>query len=156
MKTKKLYIAGKIAPWREIFIAPEHRTNSFYKLDWAPGNHREYIHPDYLKWYAGPFHSKDQHLIIGELVHEEHTHQRNLQAIDNCDTLVAYITTKDCFGTIYEIGYAKAKGKQVVILFDSRLPKSFIEDMWFVTHGLNTRVIKEADLIKNILEFTID
>lgn len=43
------------------------------------------------------------------------TFDDNIKAIQDCDILVAFISEKDS-GTAFEIGYAKALGKQVVLL----------------------------------------
>lgn len=49
--------------------------------------------------------------------------------IDKADILFAYIDKNDCYGTIAEIGYAHAKGKDIVICFANETLK---ETMWFV------------------------
>lgn len=49
--------------------------------------------------------------------------------IDRAEILFAYIDCRDCYGTLAEIGYAHAKGKDIVIVFsDFELKK----EMWFV------------------------
>lgn len=58
-----------------------------------------------------------------------------MKAIENCDLFFAYLNTPDCFGTICEIGYARAKGKFIAVvvndtLFSSLQPIS-PDDMWF-------------------------
>lgn len=88
-------------------------------------------------------------------------HRMCLDGIRRCDVLYAWIDSKDCFGTISEIGYAAALGKRIwiayekemlsdmmrsniridcmvrpgngveVFLADRRLPT---HDMWFMSH----------------------
>lgn len=43
------------------------------------------------------------------------TYQNNIDLITKCDLVIANIASKDV-GTAYEIGYAKALGKQIVLL----------------------------------------
>lgn len=52
---------------------------------------------------------------------------RIFQAIDDCDLLFAWIDCLDCFGTLAEIGYARGKGKRIVIA----KPYNFnVFDLW--------------------------
>lgn len=48
--------------------------------------------------------------------------------IDRAEIVFAYIDAPDCYGTLAEIGYAHAKGKDIVIVFsDEKLRR----EMWF-------------------------
>jgi hypothetical protein len=49
-----------------------------------------------------------------------------LTAIDRCDLFFAWIDRPDCHGTLVELGYAKAKGKRIVVAREHDLP-----DLWF-------------------------
>ena len=49
--------------------------------------------------------------------------------IDKADILFAYIDKSDCYGTLAEIGYAHALGKDIVIVFANENLK---QEMWFV------------------------
>jgi nucleoside 2-deoxyribosyltransferase len=51
-------------------------------------------------------------------------------AIQECDMLFAYISTKDCYGTLVEIGYAKALNKPIYIAFDHDLFYD-LREFWF-------------------------
>lgn len=58
------------------------------------------------------------------------------EAIENADMLFAWIDSPDCYGTIYEIGFAKALGKVVVVATD----EAFLEtapsyQMWLCRSG---------------------
>lgn len=48
--------------------------------------------------------------------------------IDRADIVFAYIDHNDCYGTLAEIGYAHAKGKDIVIVFSNDALK---REMWF-------------------------
>jgi hypothetical protein len=50
-----------------------------------------------------------------------------LEAIDRADVVFAWITGKDCYGTLIELGYAVAREKEVFIAG----PRRF-RDLWFV------------------------
>ena len=49
--------------------------------------------------------------------------------IDRADIVFAYIDHNDCYGTLAEIGYAHAIGKDITIVFSNDRLKA---DMWFV------------------------
>jgi len=49
--------------------------------------------------------------------------------INRAEIVFAYICCKDCYGTIAEIGYAHAIGKDVIVIFSDTELK---EEMWFV------------------------
>lgn len=51
-----------------------------------------------------------------------------LDGIVLCDLFFAWIDASDCFGTIAELGYAKAQGKRIVV----GLSRPF-QDMWFAS-----------------------
>lgn len=48
--------------------------------------------------------------------------------------LFAYIDSSTCYGTLYEIGYAKAMGIQVAVMFANPDLK---RDMWFISESAN-------------------
>jgi hypothetical protein len=48
--------------------------------------------------------------------------------IDRAEIVFAYINKDDCYGTLAEIGYAHAQGKDIVIVFSSDELK---KEMWF-------------------------
>ncbi len=52
------------------------------------------------------------------------------QAIQESDLIFAWIDTLDCYGTIAEIGYAKALEKTIAVAFDSK-PTRY-DDLWFI------------------------
>lgn len=54
--------------------------------------------------------------------------QKCLAQIDSADVVFAWIESHDCYGTLAEIGYAKAKGKQVVVGVNEDLAGG---ELWF-------------------------
>lgn len=52
-----------------------------------------------------------------------------MKGIDACDMLFAYINTANCYGTLCEIGYARARNKFVAVVAAPGVEG--IDDMWF-------------------------
>jgi len=79
---------------------------------------------------------------VREGTKERKEHVKNIVAdmceysIKRCDMVFAWIETEDCFGTILEIGYAKALGKPIII----GGPKDF-DEMWLVYNWAKHKVI---------------
>lgn len=71
--------------------------------------------------------------------------QRCLHAIDSADLVFAWIDTLDCYGTLFELGYARALGKRLAVCFASgdfyrgtvetlaedSQPRDPLYDLWF-------------------------
>jgi len=74
--------------------------------------------------------------------------------IDRADIVFAYIDCEDCFGTLAEIGYAHAQGKDLLIKFAN---ENLRKEMWFAdkmqqrTGSVSDRWIKEQ-LLSRIRE----
>ncbi len=62
------------------------------------------------------------------------------RAISQSDFLFAWIDSMDCYGTIMEIGLAKAMNKPIAVAVDVRLP---VRELWLVLHG--TYMVKASD-----------
>ena len=129
-----LYLAGKIGKndWRHDLI-PNLRGHL-----WAAG---PIVKPTYQ--YVGPFfvacshgcaHRPNSHGVIGgEGCFESSMTQRwvisnNNAALAAADLVFAYITATDCHGTLFEIGYASALGKRIIVAF---APEIDAADFWF-------------------------
>jgi len=67
---------------------------------------------DFNNLVFSPFHDVGVNGTSEEIV------KQDLQAIQNCDAMLAIITGSDV-GTLFEIGYAKALGKKVVVLAEN-------------------------------------
>lgn len=121
-------------------------VNGYVKPEWpkAPNRHvlrlHDYVGPYRLthvrasesKWF-GDFHGsswKGQH---GQMDPEE---QQMIAdeceaALRRADLVFAYINRPDCFGTLVEIGLARAFGKYVYVVFEDGAEWSW-DDYWFV------------------------
>jgi prophage regulatory protein len=95
---------------------------------------------------CGPFFVNLEH-GQRESVHDEHREERlsaseryvfarSIWFVDKADVVFCYIDGDDAYGTILELGYAKAKGKLIflAVRFDSESnfePARFVRDAWF-------------------------
>ena len=69
--------------------------------------------------------------------------------IDNAEIVFAYIDCRDCYGTLGEIGYAHAKGKDIIILFKYEELK---KEMWFIDRmQRNTGIASHEWINKNLI-----
>ena len=67
------------------------------------------------------------------------TFQRSCDGIDKADIVFAWIEDHECYGTLAEIGYAKAKGKIVCIAHPPTIDPS--GEMWFAFISADFEVI---------------
>ena len=68
--------------------------------------------------------------------------------IDRAEIVFAYIDQNDCYGTLAEIGYAHAKGKEIIIVFDNPDLK---REMWFADKmQRNTGIASHGWVTKNL------
>ena len=54
-----------------------------------------------------------------------------MNQIKKSDIIFAYINDDTCYGTLYEIGYAAALNKPILLLFDSNKRRN---NMWFIAN----------------------
>lgn len=100
------------------------------------------LHTDEWAGCMGSFFTRDEVLGICK------------KQIDRAEIVFAYINQRDCYGTLAEVGYAHAKGKDVVIVFSDDKLK---EEMWFVdkmqlhTGNISNRWINQQ-LLSRIME----
>jgi hypothetical protein len=73
--------------------------------------------------------------------------------IDKAEIVFAYINSHDCYGTIAEIGYAYASGKDIFILFNDL---DVVDDMWFVSYMQRNTGIASDEWIKTQLTSLYD
>lgn len=116
------------------------------------GKH-DYVGPYFITCDHGCFHGRDSHGSVAEFGHgvrmelkddlrRNSVRQRCLEVIHNADLVFAWIYNKTCYGTLAELGFAKALGKQIVVA----MPRDFNpNDLWFAA-GLGT-VIRADDPI---------
>lgn len=63
---------------------------------------------------------------------EEEVKSICLNQIKRSDIIFAYINDNTCYGTLYELGYAAALNKPILLLFDSSERRN---NMWFISYG---------------------
>lgn len=134
----KIYLAGKIDynDWRHSIVDGLGEA-SFYPKEWPVLKEsifatHDYVGPFFLSLGHGQSHGDDyahgtevsNHCSGGEEIVEQ-----CFQAIELCDIFFAYIEARDCFGTFCEIGYARSRGKRVVVCY---APKVDDSDLWFL------------------------
>lgn len=129
-----IYLGGKIGKndWRHDLI-PGLRERT-----WSGG---PIITPTYQ--YGGPFfvscshgclHGPNQHGAIGRedccesILTRQQVIENNRTAIAKADLILAYITATDCHGTLFELGYASALAKRIIVAFAPGIPAA---DFWF-------------------------
>lgn len=57
------------------------------------------------------------------------------EAITLSDMVFAWIDSADCYGTIFELGYARALGKVIVVAMSDRFAVGDGLQMWLIHHG---------------------
>lgn len=70
-----------------------------------------------------------------------HVYMRALDGIDKCDIFFAWIEDEECFGTILEIGYAKALGKHIVIAHKDDIKPT--GELWFAFQSANCSFVAD-------------
>lgn len=53
-----------------------------------------------------------------------------IRQIRNADVVFAYIDDPTCYGTLFELGFAKSAGKFIAVMFNN---KKMAEEMWFIS-----------------------
>ncbi len=81
----------------------------------------------------------------------DHITKQCLEAIDKSDVVFAWIDTADCFGTIFELGYALAKHKKIVLA----MPQDN-DDMWFMQHAIGQYHVYHANTPRDALDMFLD
>ena len=151
---KKVYFAGKVTHgcWRsELFNTPRimSEPNGLYEIDQTSV---VYVGPYAFSCDHGCYHYEGTHGLaigrascVGYLGQDGETEggirrpdavKRCLSGIDNCDFVVCYISSPDCYGTLVELGYASARNKPILLfvhpsLQDSHEPPSIHDELWF-------------------------
>lgn len=158
-----IYLAGKIRKhcWRHRLVSGlrDHAWNDGE----LPQDNFVYVGPFFVGCDHGCFHNKNSHGAVairgdnacpGRDVHADfdcpHLEVANLclSAVTRADLLFCYIDSKDCFGTLVEIGYAIAHNVPVVIAFAPGYASATDNDFWFasVKAGWVVYEVTERDL----------
>lgn len=135
----KIYLAGKIYPhcWRHDIVAGLEGHDDWTPIEKAIGGVHTYVGPFFTYQGHGidfAHHGRavgaDAEASDGHMVeHDQQVAvvQKCLTAISTADIVASWIDCHDCYGTIVELGYAKALGKKVFVTG----PREF-RDMWFL------------------------
>lgn len=157
----KVYLAGKISmtDWRDAFI--DCRAASC----WWEGNGdiiEQFISrripiddsaimtgPYFISCDHGCYHGDGTHGVqcdwncAGFSLKRSDVEYISRRQIDAADVVLAYINDPTCYGTLAEIGYARAKNKYIIVVYDS---EDLREKIWFVGEMANLVYVTSRDL----------
>jgi len=155
-KEINVYLAGKIAPndWRQRLVDIRNNFSGGEKDEIRNGKilkYNDYVNitgPFFLSCDHSCYHGDNSHGVglnnlcpngerydcygLTDYFSEKEVKDICLSQIKKSDVIFAYINSDDCFGTLYELGYASALGKPILLLFDNGNRR---ENMWFISTG---------------------
>lgn len=145
-----VYLAGKISPngWRQHIFDMRNIFNGSdnHELYNEHVKYNDYINivgPFFLGCDHSCYHGEGNHGLginlpngcYGEDTRSEDEVVKICKIqIEKSDVIFAYINDDTCYGTLAEIGYAKALGKHIVVVFDTR---KRAKNMWFIAKLAN-------------------
>lgn len=154
----KIYLAGKISvnDWRGSFLKDEFSLrNATPHTKLITNANHEYAGPFFLSCDHGCFHGESSHgmsdgcgCAFNSYDDKEDGYTKReilvycLNWINQADIVFAWINSKDCYGTLAEIGYAYACNKKIWVVFSDELFKYPMgktnevpenHDMWFIS-----------------------
>ena len=127
----RVYLAGKIGfcDWRWLIVR-------------GLKEHLETLDPATMGWpileasihgihsFSGPFFAKIDKSDTALNTRPAKIHRLCLEAIDSSDLVFAWVDDPTCYATIYEMGYAAAKGKYTAVAYPPGFDKS---ELWFMS-----------------------
>ena len=155
-KTLNVYLAGKIEAngWRQQIVDIRNNISGDEKDKIRKGitlNYNDNIRiacPFFLSCDHSCYHGNNSHGVGLNNYHpdgerydcyaktdhfsEEEVKSICLNQIKRSDIIFAYINDNTCYGTLYELGYAAALNKPILLLFDSSERRN---NMWFISYG---------------------
>lgn len=150
----KVYLAGKIwsNDWRHD-IFPDLRKYEGYRQEGSEQRNKqidllkrgsfEYVGPFFMSDDHGSYHGKGKHGRAAGMNENQMYPDKKPESsktvvkkcfewIDKSDFLFVWLNKQDAYGTIVEIGYAKAKNKIIFLVIDQSLVNTnFTQDIWF-------------------------
>jgi len=172
-RSLRLYLAGRIVKgggWREKVLG--HRPMSVSDGEILDGPWGDFPIPGSIHFVTGPWfiscdhgcaHRENAHGILGggcltdvvpgHLGNRWTIVERCLDAIDRCDVFFAWLEP-GAYGTVAELGYAKAKGKEIVVAMDVEHEME-ISDLWFARH-MADRIIDSKSADDALVEVILD
>jgi hypothetical protein len=161
----KIYLGGKITKngWRHPLVKGLDRVNpepdAWPILPGALFGH-DYTGPFFIGCDHGCYHGRNQHGLqtavaeysccVDVMYRRPDVVRACLAAIDKSDLIFAWLPTADAHGTLFELGYAHARGKCIVIATPNRRK---ITDTWF---ALETARVYECDTPGDLLSCLSD
>lgn len=119
----RIYLAGKISKncWRQKLV-PNIRGASWSNAPLNCGDWHYtgpfFVSCDHSCGHASSWHGASPNGCgAGEGITRHQVFDANIQAIKRSDALVAYLTSYDCIGSIYEIAFAQERGIPTFLLF---------------------------------------
>ena len=162
-----VYLAGKIwkNDWRNKFCNYRHIPDEPYEIaqgfQYDVNANLTITGPFFISCDHGCYHGNGTHGVGADYsgghsggccmgYYYDRTQVFNIceSQIDKAEIIFAYINCRDCYGTIAEIGYAYATGKDIFILFSDW---SIEEDMWFVSEMRRNTGVASDEWIKTQL-----
>lgn len=170
---KNVYMAGKIERycWRHNIVAngknPSRSLlrNHTFKDDDKPdyfdfifdGNKFRYVGPFFVASNHGDFHGPTTHGSDRFGDGRNEILERCKRGIDNADFVYCWIDSLDCFGTLFELGYANSKKIPILLTYSSKFytevliktaksiyqEKFLRNELWFIETAAN--LIQIAD-----------
>ena len=163
IKPVNVYLAGKIEScgWRQRFV--DIRNNFFYddnidlkNAELVMDEHFIITGPFFLSCDHSCAHGEGSHGLgrnqqgcitaCGPVYSEKEIIEICKRQIERADIVFAYIYDDTCFGSLFEIGYAKAIGKKIVCVFDKFERQ---ERMWFITYNADICISLDVYKLKN-------
>jgi len=163
-----IYLAGKIRKhcWRHGLVSG--LRNHTWNDGELPQENFVYVGPFFVGCDHGCFHGESTHGVVAtsestacegrDVLAEFNGHRLEitnlcLGAIVKADLLFCYIDSNDCFGTIFEIGYAFAHNVPIVIVFKPGIASETNNDFWFLCAKANWVVynVDEWELPKYLM-----
>lgn len=151
-----VYLAGKIsksgwreqlAPYRDLLQVDAPTADELANLSIDFNDGLTVTGPFFISCDHGCYHGEGKHGVgavqdvhnihhfnewagcCGEFYSRDDVFAICKKQIERAEIVFAFIDCRDCYGTLGEIGYAYALGKDVIILFSD---KDIKRDMWFI------------------------
>jgi len=154
-----IYLAGKIEKecWRHGIVSDLRESfNPSQNGEWTIlvnhiGGEHNYTGPFFISCDHGCYHRQSSHgcgatddresFVCNGEYYEQFQSRKNvvslcLKAIERSDLIFAWIDTNDCYGTMFELSYALAKKKTIVLSTPHGFSKGN-EDMWFLFSAID-------------------
>lgn len=165
-----VYLAGKIDfnDWRGAFINYRNAglwwfedidarpVESFISQRIAIDESATMTGPYFISCDHGCYHGEGKHGVgaeadehgyagcMGQFLERKDVEYISRKQIDAADVVLAYINDPTCYGTLAEIGYARARNKYIIVVYAS---DELRESMWFVGEMANIVYEKSKGLM---------